>query len=246
MLPGGRAVNAADASTQVVTLQVWRLPPRRVPLALWRVARDRRRLRRTPGVRFAKILGTGGGFEPARADPTRWAALAVWDGASAAAGADHTPVARSWRSLASAYCRIDLQPLSSRGEWAGRRPFTPAPTDGDGPVLALTRARLRPAQARTFWRAIRPVAAAARASPGLLAAFGIGEAPIGWQGTISVWRRPRDLLAFAYRDPRHRSVIERTPRHRWYAEELFARFAVTGTAGDLGVIGWTREERATG
>ena len=55
-------------------------------------------------------------------------------------------------------------------------------------MLALTRARLRPSRARSFWRAVPPVAAGAADAPGLLAAFGIGEAPIGWQGTVSVWR----------------------------------------------------------
>jgi hypothetical protein len=40
-------------------------------------------------------------------------------------------------------------------------------------------------------------------------------------------------------------VIERTPRQGWYEEELFARFAITATAGNLAVIGWTGQERAT-
>jgi hypothetical protein len=235
-------------SGEVVTLQVWRVPLGRLPRALWRMARDRRRLRRTPGVRFAKLLGTAAGFGPARADPTRWAALTVWVDPVAAAGVEDSPVARSWRALATAYCRLDLQTVTSRGEWAGREPFTPPGPDragAEGPVLALTRSRLRPSRAWAFWRAIGPVATAARVAPGLLAAFGIGEAPLGWQGTVSVWRRPRDLVEFAYRDPRHASVIERTPGQGWYEEELFARFTVTATAGNLDVIGWTGQERAT-
>jgi hypothetical protein len=105
-------------------------------------------------------------------------------------------------------------------------------------VLALTRARLRPVKALTFWRAIPPVALELGAAPGLLAGFGIGEAPIGWQGTVSVWRDAADLTAFAYRQPEHRAVIARTPVARWYAEELFARFAVLGITGDREVLGW--------
>ena len=238
---------------EVVTLQVWQVPLARLPRALWRVARDRGRLRRLPGVRFAKLLGTGTGFGPAKADPTRWAALTVWADAAAAAEADHSPIARAWRALATAYCRLDLRALNSRGAWAGREPFTVEPAQtrtaaahaDDGPVLALTRARLRPVRARAFWRAIGPVAAAAQAAPGLLAAFGVGEAPVGWQGTVSVWRRPQDLAAFAYRDPRHAAVVERTPIEGWYEEELFARFAITATAGSLDIIGWVGQERAT-
>jgi hypothetical protein len=86
------------------------------------------------------------------------------------------------------------------------------------------------------------VAAGLAGRDGLLAAFGIGEAPIGWQGTVSVWRQPADLLRFAYRHPQHRRAIEHTATTGWYAEELFARFAVTEVVGDTGVIGWVRDQ----
>jgi hypothetical protein len=33
-------------------------------------------------------------------------------------------------------------------------------------------------------------------------------------------------------------VIARTPVDRWYAEELFARFAVREISGDRSVLGW--------
>lgn len=105
-------------------------------------------------------------------------------------------------------------------------------------MVALTRARLRPLRAATFWRAVPPVAAALAGAPGLLARFGIGEAPVGWQGTVSVWRAATDLRDFAYRQPEHRAVIDRTPVDRWYAEDLFARFSVQDIVGDRGVLGW--------
>jgi len=106
------------------------------------------------------------------------------------------------------------------------------------PLLALTRARLRPHRAVAFWRAVPPVVAALRQAPGLLARFGIGEAPIGWQGTVSVWRDTTCLTEFAYRHPEHRAAITRTPREGWYAEELFARFEVCGLVGDPAVLDW--------
>jgi hypothetical protein len=109
-------------------------------------------------------------------------------------------------------------------------------------MLALTRARLRPGQVPTFWRALRPAARAVMQAPGLLAAFGIGEAPIGWQGTVSLWRSERDLVEFAYQHPDHRRVVDETPVRQWYAEELFARFTVVAVSGDRDVIGWCGEE----
>ncbi|WP_203922240.1 monooxygenase [Rugosimonospora africana] len=225
-----------------MSLYVWRVPAAAVPAALWRMAVDPRRVRRQPGVRFVKLLGTGrdSRFGPASPDPTRWAALAVYDG--------DRPEFPGWARHAIASCRLDLAPLAAHGSWAGHRPFRiNGANDAEGtetPILALTRARLRPTRAATFWRAIGPVAAAASHASGLLAAFGVGEAPLGWQGTITLWRRPADLFSFAYRHPQHRQAIEWTTTTGWYAEEMFARFAVLNVVGDTGVIGWGSERHA--
>jgi hypothetical protein len=232
-------------------LQVWRVPLRRLPAVLVRMAVDRRRLRALPGVEFAKLLGTARGFGPGRADLTRWAALVVLRTGADADGFAQTPVARGWNRLATARCQLLLRTLASRGTWSNRTPFrteTGPEADGpesnrpevdgpevDGPVLALTRARLRPTRAREFWRASTKPAAATANAGGLLGAFGIGEAPIGWPGTVSVWRTRHDLLEFAYRTEAHRGVI--AAARRWYAEELFARFAVESVTGDPALIG---------
>src|SRR5258706_9314946 len=144
--------------------------------------------------------------------------------------------------MAGESCRLDLAPVPSRGTGAGRDPFAPTGhhrDEPDGLALALTRARLRPSRAIGFWRSIGPVAADLRTARGLLAAFGIGEAPIGWQGTVSLWRTSGDLVEFAYRGPAHRAAITATAVRRWYAEELFARFAVLAVAGDRACLGWT-------
>lgn len=225
----------------VVTLHVWRMPGRALPQVLAHLATDRARLRRHPGVRFAKLLGTGTGtsFGPGDVDATRWAALLVHDPTST------PPAIAAWTRLSDSHARVDLDPIASRGTWSGRQPFPAATrTRTDGMVLALTRARLRPSRAATFWRAIPPVAATLRDAPGLLARFGIGEAPIGWQGTATVWRSAADLVAFAYRQPEHRAAIARTPQVGWYAEELFARFAVCGIMGDREVLGWEQMTRS--
>jgi hypothetical protein len=88
-------------------------------------------------------------------------------------------------------------------------------------------------KAATFWRAVPPVSDALRRSPGLLAAVGIGEVPVGLQGTFSLWSSSAALRDFAHREVAHTDVIRRTAEEGWYAEELFARFAVVGSAGTL-------------
>jgi hypothetical protein len=238
---------AQTGATPTVALHVWRLPGTAVPAALWRMAVDRGRLRRTPGVAFAKLLGTGRGsaFGPLDADPRRWAALVVWrDGPPR-----DTAVTRAWDRLAEASCRLTLRPVASRGTWAGAAPFQPTARDTTtrdtttrdttaAPLLVLTRARLRVRRAPEFWQAIPLAAGGLADAPGLHAAFGVGEAPVGFQGTVSVWRGPADIARFAYRQPEHAEVVARTGQRRWYAEELFARFTVVDVAGDRGVIGW--------
>ncbi|HYT10539.1 MAG TPA: monooxygenase, partial [Mycobacteriales bacterium] len=59
------------------------------------------------------------------------------------------------------------------------------------------------------------------------------ESPVGLQGTFSLWDSAGALREFAYAGPAHRSVVERTPAERWYAEELFARFAVEAADGSV-------------
>ena len=85
----------------------------------------------------------------------------------------------------------------------------------------------------TFWRAVPPVSADLRAAAGLRLAVGIGEAPIGLQGTFSLWDSPAAVTEFAYRRPAHVEAVRRTAEVGWYAEELFARFAVLGVDGTL-------------
>jgi heme-degrading monooxygenase HmoA len=220
----------------LVTLHLWRVESAGVPRAVLRMGRDRARVRRTPGVRFAKLLGTGDGrtFTVRDADPRRWGLLATWTSLDAVRDFERrSPVAAAWRELASEAWRVDLRPVASRGTWSGRQPFgDPVPARSDGPVAALTRARLRPSVATSFWRSVPPVSADLRDRPGLRAAVGIGEAPLGLQGTFSLWESGAAVRAFA-RGAAHAAVVARTAPERWYAEELFARFDVVGSTGTL-------------
>lgn len=221
----------------LVTLHLWRVAPRSVPAAVTRMALDRGRVRRTPGLRFAKLLGTGDGrtFTARDADPLRWGLLATWADADDARRFHTTsPVARAWEGMALESFRIDLRPTASRGQWSGRTPFgDPAPTRESGPVAAVTRARLRPSRAAAFWKAVPPVSADLHTHPGLRAAVGIGEAPIGLQGTFSLWDDAAALRTFAHSSAPHVHVVRRTAELGWYREELFARFAVVGVHGTL-------------
>lgn len=222
---------------ELVTLDVWTIAPQHVPHALVRMAVDRRRLADQPGARFSKLLGTGDGatFTARDADPLRWAALVSWDRTADADTFENSRTARGWASIAQGRVQFRLIPRSSRGRWSGREPFGDGP-EQDGPVASITRARLRPTRAVNFWRAVPPVAHDLHAVDGLRCAFGIGEAPLGYQGTFSLWDSSRALTDFAHRRAVHRDVMNRTPREGWYAEELFARFGVAEVRGPLDTL----------
>jgi hypothetical protein len=98
-------------------------------------------------------------------------------------------------------------------------------------VAVITRARLVPQRAAAFWRAVPPVSADLHSGPGLRFALGIGEAPLGLQGTFSVWESGEALRSFAYDRPAHRAAIADTARLGWYTEELFARFRLLSATG---------------
>jgi hypothetical protein len=221
----------------LTTFHLFRVPPAKVPAAVLRMAADRGPLRRTRGLRFAKLVGTGSGrtFGIRDADPTRWGVLAVWDSAADARRFERgSDVLRAWDRIAVERWRGDLLLQRSRGAWSGREPFgEAAQSSSDGPVVAITRARIRWRLAPRFWAAVPPVSADLVRQPGLRCALGIGEAPIGLQGTFSVWSSGEALRSFAYGREAHRTAIHTTAQLGWYAEELFARFALVDSQGTI-------------
>src|SRR4051794_41510474 len=94
----------------LVTLTLWGVGPGAVVPATLRMARDRRHLRRTPGLRFAKLLGTGDGrtFTVRDADPLHWGLLAVWDEPGAARAFEAGPAPRRGGRIAPR--PLDLAP----------------------------------------------------------------------------------------------------------------------------------------
>lgn len=199
------------------------------------MALDRLALGNNKKITFFKSLGTGRGetFTPNDADAKRWGLLVVIP-KSEIDSFDSSTLISSWRKIATLEYRAILQPISSHGEWSKQQPFNADQNpEWSGPVAALTRARIKWSMNSKFWRAVPPVTVSLKAAPGLMSAIGIGEAPIGLQGTFSRWESGALLREFAYKGPAHVKAIKATKDLDWYAEELFARFAILEEQGEF-------------
>ena len=219
----------------ITVIYFWQIKRIDIPFALLRKAIDRTFLRRTKGVAFAKMLGCGKGetFTPSDADPTRWGCLVVIP-ENQLAQLDSSRTIRAWRKKSVSEFRVLLDPIASTGLWSKQKPFEPsAPANFQGQVVAITRARIKATQTMRFFKSVPPVTASLHASPGLISTIGIGEAPIGLQGTFSLWESMQAIKDFAYKGAAHQKAIAQTSEFDWYAEELFARFAVREIRGKI-------------
>ena len=219
----------------ITVIYFWKIEKSNIPFALFRMAIDRTLLRRTKGVSFAKMLGCGKGetFTPSDADPTRWGCLVVIP-ENQLAQLDNSTTIRAWHKKSVSEFRVLLDPIASTGMWSKQKPFeTSAPANFDGQVVAITRARIKASQTMRFFKSVPPVTASLHSSPGLISTIGIGEAPIGLQGTFSLWESMQAIKDFAYKGAAHQKAIAQTNEFDWYAEELFARFAVREIRGKI-------------
>jgi len=226
-----------------VVIDIWHVPTRSIPHAFLNMGIHRRPLKRNSNLKFWKLLGTGSGrtFTMRDADPHHWALLTVWESADDYRKFAASSLMKAWQRISDQHAHLELEPVSSKGTWAGQNPFyVDKPTRWDGATVALTRARIKPRWWISFWRSVPPVSADLHQTPGLLASLGIGEAPVGLQGTLSVWRSNDAITQFASKQAPHRKVVERTHQTGWYAEELFARFKVLHMSGTLADVDLAR------
>ena len=216
----------------MIVAYFWTIKPSRFPRAIHAMGFDRFRLMLDNNVSFHKSLGTGKGetFTPNDANALQWGLIASVDDVEKF---DNSFVINRWRRISVSEYRAVLEPISSHGQWAGKEPFVATAKDWDGAVAAVTRARIKWSQNFRFWRSVPPVTVSLKSAPGLIAAIGIGEAPIGLQGTFSLWESASAIREFAYKGAAHQKAIADTSTYKWYSEELFARFAVLEQRGSI-------------
>lgn len=121
-------------------------------------------------------------------------------------------------------------PIQSHGQWGGKEPFkvNKDAMPENSKIIVLTRAKIRLSMVRKFWSFVPKTSDALNDVKGRIFSIGVGELPLLFQATISVWESVDHMREYAYKNPFHLEVIKKTKELNWYEEELFARFRLVG------------------
>jgi len=215
---------ATTALPSVAVLLLARVPTRSVPWLTSRLVRGPRALAGTPGLRFARVLGSGhaGGFG-LRPGFDRGGLFMLFDDEAAAdAFVAASPLVARYAQCAAEMLTAKLSAISCRGSWGGMAMATAAAPDPAAPLAVLTRASIRLRHAATFWRHAAPSQAALAGAPGCRLAVGLGEAPLLRQCTFSLWDSAAAMEAYARRGA-HRTASAAALQGQWFSESMFLR-----------------------
>ena len=227
------------------TLTMIRYRKRYIPFALLAMALFRFPLWTNKKVSFFKLMGSGrkGSFDK-NPDWQQWGILTVRK-------ADQPllfPVKENslkalygsfiFKWLCVFHCEtwtVFLEPMESHGLWDGRKVFGELPPRSGymGMIAVLTRATIRISRLGRFWGHVDATAREMSLATGFISSLGIGEMPLIKQATFSIWQSAEDMKNFAYGMKDHQQVIRLTRKEKWYREEMFTRFRITGSLGTL-------------
>ncbi len=220
----------------VVAFTLVRYPERAGLTALAHLGLDRWPLAHTAGLRFWRLLGVGRGraFDP-HADLRRYALFTAWDSLAALKKFEvHSTLMRRIHQRSTEAWTVHMLPVRWHGKWGGCDPFAhipPAPPPAPGPWIILTRATIHATKLPAFLSAVPAVADQLLQQSELINSVGIGEAPLLYQATLSLWHSLPAVTTFAYGHTPHVDVVRRTRQERWYREELFARLRPIASYG---------------
>ena len=192
-------------------------------------------LKKVPGLKFFKLLGSGKGLGfSLQPDFRRYGLMAVWQSETAASEfLNNSALIQQYREHSDEIWTLKMQPVRSHGLWDGRNPFDYTKTElaEDKPIAVLTRASVRPGAVWNFAKFGLKTSRDLEHAPGLLASIGLGEIPLLKQATFSIWENLAAMQQYAYKSAHHIEVMKRTRAENWYTEELFARFGPVAASG---------------
>ena len=202
-------------------------------------------LKNTPGLLFAKVMGSGhGGGFGLRPSASHQGWVCLFDTHAHARAFLAGPHVMAYRERAREYWTGLMAVGSSRGLWDGQAwdatpacesdvatPDAATATQRSAPVLAtLTRASIRAASAMSFWRYAPAAQDSLGQAQGCLLAMGLGEAPLVRQCTFSLWRDEKSMHDYA-RQGAHQQAIQAAYKHKFFTESMFVRMRVLEMQG---------------
>jgi len=207
-----------------------------------RLAHGQAGLQQVPGLRFAKVMGSGhqGGFS-IRPSASHQGLIAVFDCADSAQAFLQGPQTVAYKERARQFWAGLMCVDSVRGAWDGLLwANTPSQSlsdfehkldnSGQGPLAVITRATIRPAKAMAFWRFAPSAQTDLENAPGCTLAIGLGEAPLLRQCTFSLWNNTPSMLAYAHGGA-HQTALEAAYKNDFFAESVFVRMRVMQQEG---------------
>lgn len=230
---GRDRVDAAGvAGDDVAVMLLVDLEPRQALWGFSRLVRGTGALRANPGLRFAKVLGSGkdAGFGVAPS-LTHHGLFTIFEGEAAAdAFIAESATLEGYRQRAAEACVVKLRAYSCRGTWDGQPVRLSATAPAAGPIAALTRASILPRKALEFWRQAPPAQVSLETAEGCRLAAGLGEAPLLRQATFSIWDSLQAMDAYA-RQGAHQQAIRNSARGQYFSESMFVRFVPLAIRG---------------
>jgi hypothetical protein len=184
-------------------------------------------LKNVPGLSFYKILGSGAknGFSAIPNFGT-YVLLCIWESEShAEIFFTENNFFKEYQERSSEHMTVYMHSAEVHGSWDERQPFQKNAELGmDKPIIVLTRARIRFRKLLSFWSRVGSVSQSLENYEGLVLSIGVGEWPLIQQATLSIWKTQKEMMDYAYKNPKHREVVMLTRKLNWYKEEMFARF----------------------
>lgn len=226
-----------ESNPQILTtLTLFRYPPKNQFWAFSQMQLAHAKLMNTPGLKFYKLMGSGGnggfGLWP---NWSVYAFLGIWESTEAwSQFQTENSFALEANERCSEQMTSFLQPIRTHGLWNGTNPFepiSPLTTNADSPIAVITRAKIRLKRLPEFLLNTSVAKSVLKNQPDLLLSIGLGETPLIYQATFSIWRNLAAMQQYAYKSPEHAKVISKTRLRNWYSEELFTRFQVIGCKG---------------
>lgn len=210
---------------------------------LWALKQNkvaREPLEAVPGLLFYKLMGSGAAGYSVFPDWNVYAILQVWESEAAADDYFGThPLALEYTSRAKFHLNLFLNLVKVKGAWDGENPFGEPSAEvkiesketSESPMAVLTRATIKKRHFFRFWKYVPYSQKPLNKASGLLFHKGIGEVPLIQMATFSIWEDAAAMKRFAYGTQNHQGAIQRTRKHDWYREELFARFTPVKSLG---------------